>query len=140
MCPADAWCQFPNHDCGGTDDTGICVKRPVDCSGVPSNPVCGCNGQSYPNACLAEQAGVDVHAGGPCQVPQLFACGPMLSCKTGLEYCDDDNGIVAAYSCQPLPTSCLPPNTTDCACMPIAPDCGSCSGANGQITESHGCG
>lgn len=30
------------------------------------NPVCGCNGQTYPNACAAGNAGVRTFTQGPC--------------------------------------------------------------------------
>jgi hypothetical protein len=69
-----------------------------------------------------------------------FACGPSLSCKMGQEFCQVLDGAVVGYQCLALPASCLPPNMADCACMPVAPDCGSCSGPTGQITETRGCG
>lgn len=30
------------------------------------NPVCGCNGQTYSNACVAGNAGVRTYTAGPC--------------------------------------------------------------------------
>jgi hypothetical protein len=30
------------------------------------NPVCGCNSQTYPNACTARNAGVRSYTAGPC--------------------------------------------------------------------------
>ena len=32
-------------------------------------PVCGCNGQTYANPCVARNAGVRIYTDGPCKVP-----------------------------------------------------------------------
>ena len=33
------------------------------------DPVCGCDGKTYPNACAARNAGVRTYAAGACAVP-----------------------------------------------------------------------
>jgi len=151
-CAADEWCDYPNDDCGGDDDTGVCRPRPTSCPTPPPVSTCGCDGHAYASACDAEQAGVDVSANGSCAGSSSssvssssssggtsFACGT-VSCQAGVEYCDVAEGFVEAYACKKLPASCLPPNAADCSCMPIQPDCGSCTGTTGQVTEYHGCG
>ncbi len=138
-CAADEWCDFPGDDCGGDDGTGVCRKRPESCS-APSDGVCACDGKSYPDACHAEQAGLDVRGKVACGGPAPFPCGPSLLCKTGEEFCDVEDGIVAAYTCLPLPASCLPPNAAVCGCMGTPPDCGACAGTTGQLNSYHGCG
>lgn len=56
-CAENEWCDFDEH-CGAGDQTGVCKPKPVgcddDCPGV-----CGCDGNFYCNACIAEEAGVD---------------------------------------------------------------------------------
>lgn len=53
MCPVDA------------NAPGECVSRPAVCAAV-FEPVCGCDGEQYPNQCSANMAGVDVFFEGEC--------------------------------------------------------------------------
>jgi hypothetical protein len=93
-CPDGFYCD---HDagCGGP---GQCEPTPTgcprDCPGV-----CGCNGDSYCNSCVAASAGVDVeHAGvcgeGECGSRSYCACDggcePLVDLSTGcICVCDD---------------------------------------------------
>ncbi len=49
----------PQEYCAGRlcDGPGVCTLKPTSCSGA-LNPVCGCDGRTYGNSCLAQQAGV----------------------------------------------------------------------------------
>lgn len=65
-CQADEFCDFEGTvPCGQADGTGICTQRPdfcpKDCPGV-----CGCDGQTYCNECLAHAAGMDVNSAIQC--------------------------------------------------------------------------
>lgn len=61
-CEDNSYCDYEADQCGGADGVGLCRPRPTACDDV-LDPVCGCDGRSYGNACLAAQAGFDVIGG-----------------------------------------------------------------------------
>lgn len=61
-CAADEYCFF--QEC--TQETGSCRSRPEVCITV-YDPVCGCDGQTYANACAAAMQGVSVDYDGACE-------------------------------------------------------------------------
>lgn len=61
---ANTYCDF-DQNCGANDATGVCVARPDACSPV-LQPVCGCDGEDYPNECEAYLAGTDIAREGNC--------------------------------------------------------------------------
>ena len=67
VCPDSDWCDFPDEElrCGVADGQGVCRPRPDACPRIEA-PVCGCDGQTYSNECLAHGAGVDVLSEGAC--------------------------------------------------------------------------
>jgi hypothetical protein len=66
-CGRGEWCDFPdNAVCGAVDVLGTCRPRPEVCIKVYM-PVCGCNGETYGNACEAAAGGVDVAYLGECK-------------------------------------------------------------------------
>jgi hypothetical protein len=60
--------------CPGPSQFGMCAAKPQVCSDLFS-PVCGCDGQTYPNACHAAAVGVAVDHDGECAAPEKVACG-----------------------------------------------------------------
>jgi len=88
-CASNEYCSYgsvglplpgPNLTCLTLDASGVCLKRPEVCAlGGPVLPVpaeiaiainvCGCDGQTYFNACAANSAGTDVASYGSCPVP-----------------------------------------------------------------------
>ncbi len=64
-CSQVQYCNFPDQGgvvCGGQ---GICEDIPDVCTGLDAQ-VCGCDGNTYDNACLAARSSVDVAEEGAC--------------------------------------------------------------------------
>jgi hypothetical protein len=66
QCAEDSFCSFPpDANCGRADAPGTCAPKPEACTFV-FDPVCGCDGQTYGNACIAASSGVSVEFPGEC--------------------------------------------------------------------------
>lgn len=61
-CAPGEYCARPAEDCLGA---GECAPIPAACDSV-LEPVCGCDGVTYANACTANGAGTGIYADGPC--------------------------------------------------------------------------
>ena len=62
------YCSMEVGRCQIADGSGTCKPKPEICT-HEFMPVCGCNGQTYPNACGAAAAGVNVDRLGECGPP-----------------------------------------------------------------------
>lgn len=64
VCNREEYCDY-DPSCTIPDAAGTCMRRPEVCSGL-YDPVCGCDGRTYGNACNAASAGMDVASMGEC--------------------------------------------------------------------------
>lgn len=64
-CDEGSFCLYPEGRCA---PPGSCARRDILCLAIV-DPVCGCDGQTYSSACIAQQMGVSVLHRGECGAP-----------------------------------------------------------------------
>ncbi len=68
QCNEGQYCSWKAEDiCGAADAGGTCLYKPSFCNDA-FEPVCACDGETYPNACVAAMAGASVSGVGACAV------------------------------------------------------------------------
>ncbi len=113
-CGSGEYCDYPNNSCGANQATGQCQTQPRRCS-PRSNPVCGCDGTTYDNACKAHAAGVDIAYRGRCN-PSSQCGGETCSSDEYCNYPDDNCGSGQSGACQRRPSLCPSQSDPVCGC------------------------
>ena len=85
-CGRAQYCAFEGLSCG-ENTIGACQERPDACPNVFA-PVCGCDGRTYSNDCIAAAAGVNVESEGECEVVEE-GCEDNGDCGRG-QFCAFD--------------------------------------------------
>lgn len=100
-CKGNELCVTEVGQCGGV---GQCNPIVTSCPDT-IEPVCGCDGVTYDNACFAQLSRASIDYVGTCVPPYIPPCSPPCSAS---EYCDLTN-------CQG-PGTCMPEPAVDEQC------------------------
>jgi len=127
-CTANEYCAYTEGlYCGAADAEAVCRPRPDVCDTIYA-PVCGCDGQTYANSCVASRAGSGVLHAGPCT-------GSGRSCVVGgVTYPDGSVNIPAGDGCNVCSCSDGVLGCTKKAC-PTPKPCGGFAGFTCAATE-----
>mmetsp|Transcript_30255 Transcript_30255/g.55767 ORF Transcript_30255/g.55767 Transcript_30255/m.55767 type:complete len:560 (+) Transcript_30255:126-1805(+) len=103
-CPAGSFCRLKPGTCLTTPDVhvGMCEVKSGICNKM-HDPVCGCDGETYTNSCVADTAGVSISGRGKCVDNEPIQADDQkndpLSCAVG------SASATAGLNMDPCPTN-----------------------------------
>jgi len=119
---------------------GVCAEMPEVCPAV-YHPVCGCDGTTYDNACVADAAGVNIASMGMCDDGGIACIGDGADTCTDEQFCMHETGGCsedAEGSCMDKPTVCTSHYSPVCGCDDMTYDNACLAAADGVNVASEG--
>lgn len=123
-CAEDEYCFF--KDCA--QETGLCQPRPEECIYYLYAPVCGCDGKTYANSCLAAYQGISIDYAGECQRDTHCDDGTIPACRMPMPECEDYEILAYQENCYACvnPATCLLWGEPNCKTDEDCPDKQTC--------------
>ncbi|MGA1840304.1 MAG: Kazal-type serine protease inhibitor domain-containing protein [bacterium] len=111
-CSNRYFCEKDLNDCAGD---GVCEEKPRYCAEV-SQPICGCDGITYPNECEASRRGISTDYTGQCISSTTTQCSVNTQCPNG-SYCQKSEGNCTGQGeCVSKPAFCAQVLDPVCGC------------------------